>query len=75
MIKIIYKWIYNKVLEKLISSIENRFNLDENLSRDSYYNDMIIVVEEALTNTILQSNYRSNKVVKITNYKEFFGIY
>jgi len=64
-----------KTMEKLAQSIENRFNLNENMSRDAFLNDMSVMLREALTNTLVHAYYKDDKPIKIINYNDFWEFY
>lgn len=66
---------YSKVSEKLFQSIENRFNLSENQSRDSYLNDMTTMLREVFTNSIVHAYYGGKNSVKIINYDDYWEFY
>lgn len=66
---------YLKVLEKLTQSIETKFNLNNNLSRDSYFNDVSRMLREVLTNTVIHAYYAGNKTVKIINYDDYWEFF
>ena len=66
---------YLKVMEKLSQSIENRFNLNENMTRDSYYNDINKMLREVLTNTLVHAYYGGDKIIKIIHYNDYWEFY
>lgn len=66
---------YMKTMGKLAQSIENRFNLNENMSRDAFLNDMSVMLREALTNTLVHAYYKDDKPIKIINYNDFWEFY
>ena len=66
---------YLKTMEKLTQSIENRFNLNDNMSRDSYFSDMNKMLREALTNALVHAYYAGDKIIKIVQYNDFWEFY
>ena len=66
---------YMKTMEKLAQSIENRFNLNKDMSRDSFFNDMSKMLREALTNTLVHAYYAGKTPVKIINYKDYWEFF
>ncbi|MGG5350053.1 hypothetical protein IGK06_002475 [Enterococcus sp. AZ142] len=63
---------YLKVMEKLTQSIDSKFNLTKNMTRDSYLKDMSRAIREALTNSLVHAYYGSNEPVKISNYDDYW---
>ena len=66
---------YLKTMEKLTQSIESRFNLNDNMSRDSYFSDMNKMLREALTNALVHAYYAGDKIIKIVQYNDFWEFY
>lgn len=63
---------YIKVMEKLIQSIDNKFSLTKNMTRDSYLTDMSRAIREALTNALVHAYYGANEPIKISNYDDYW---
>lgn len=63
---------YVKVIEKLTQSIDNKFNLTESMTRDSYFKDISRAIREALTNSLVHAYYGANEPVKISNYGDYW---
>lgn len=66
---------YIKVMEKLTQSIENRFNLNKDMSRDSFLYDMNRMLREAFTNTLVHAYYAGKTSIKITNYNDYWEFF
>lgn len=63
---------YIKVMDKLIQSIDNKFNLTEKMTRDAYFKDISRAIREALTNSLVHAYYGVNEPVKISNYDDYW---
>ncbi|HFI0514305.1 TPA: RNA-binding domain-containing protein [Streptococcus suis] len=63
---------YVKVMDKLIQSIDTKFSLTKNMTRDSYLADMSRAIREALTNALVHAYYGANEPIKILNYDDYW---
>lgn len=63
---------YNLVINKLSTSTPDKYTQDENLTRTSYYKDVIIAAKEALVNSLMHAYYDGNVGVKIVDRPSYF---
>ncbi len=66
---------YLKVLAKLTSSVKEKFDVTEKLTRSTYRADLNIVIREALINTLMHAYYDFSESVKVCNYREYFEFF
>lgn len=66
---------YLRVIEKLTQSIESKFELTSDLTRESFLSDMSVALREALINSLMHAYYASPEPIKITAYDDYYEFF
>lgn len=62
----------NIVMVKLISGVQEKFQLKSDLSRSSFQKDLSIALREALINSLMHAYYDSDEPIKISEYSDYY---
>lgn len=63
---------YRLVLQKLTTSVPDKFIQDENYQRTSYYSDLTSAAKEALVNSLVHAYYDGSVGIKIVDRPSYF---
>lgn len=63
---------YHRTLNKLTESIPDKFIQNEDLTRGSYYSDLVIALKEALVNSLMHAYYSTDTPISIFAYDDFY---